>query len=230
MSLSAETHSETQSDGPQVRRIRLWQAFVEEAVGLPPGLLISKSKIRLCVELRAAVMLVMRQRARRSYPEIGRAMNRHHTTVLHDVRKIERRLKNADPRATAVVKLVYRIVLDCERSRQASAATKAAAKALFADLQSKDVSQPPPERPVESIAPKIPLKTMELPHVRIKSQALLTAAPSGEPDDEKARWLRIKKMRALGWSVNALARRFDVPAELIAQHLGVAWGNQEQRR
>ena len=68
-----------------------------EACGIPLDVLLGPSREAWVVESRQGLMWVLRHRLGLSYPEIGRAVKRDHTTVLHGVKAEERRRAMCEP-------------------------------------------------------------------------------------------------------------------------------------
>lgn len=56
-----------------------------EACGIPLDVLLGPSREAWIVEARQGLMWVLRHRLGLSYPEIGRAVKRDHTTAMHGV-------------------------------------------------------------------------------------------------------------------------------------------------
>lgn len=89
---------------------------------ITPEAIMSRSRLRRIVEARHCVCVIARQEANRSYPAIGRVLDRDHTTILHATRvwfgKCERKPALREMQRRAEV-LLPQIV---ERRRLATAA------------------------------------------------------------------------------------------------------------
>ena len=72
------------------------RAAVAAAYGIEAAELATRSNARRVAGPRQVAMYLSRKHARATYAEIGRAFGKHHTTVLHSVRKIERDIEH-DP-------------------------------------------------------------------------------------------------------------------------------------
>jgi len=81
---------------PETRRDAISAASAK--FGIAPGAIASKQQARAVAHARQYAMWLMRQRKRadgraaHSYPTIGLAMGVDHTTALHAVRQVEKRL------------------------------------------------------------------------------------------------------------------------------------------
>lgn len=56
--------------------------WIAKAEGVRPSVLLGGCKSRYLVKLRARIARYLREVRHMSYPEIGRALNRHHVTVM----------------------------------------------------------------------------------------------------------------------------------------------------
>jgi chromosomal replication initiator protein len=72
-----------------------------EACAIPLDVLLGPSRERWVVEARQGLMWVLRNRLGLSFPEIGRAMKRDHSTVVHGVKAEERRREQSETPATS---------------------------------------------------------------------------------------------------------------------------------
>lgn len=72
------------------QRFRAVLTEVSEATGISISRILGRSRVRPVVEARQLVCHVL-YRHGMSYPQIGRLINRDHTTVLHAVRAVEAR-------------------------------------------------------------------------------------------------------------------------------------------
>jgi chromosomal replication initiator protein len=80
---------------------------VAEHFGLKPGQLKSKSNSRQIAEPRQIAMYVCKKMTRLSLPQIGKDFGgKHHTTVLHSIRKIESALEKNTNLSVAVHKII----------------------------------------------------------------------------------------------------------------------------
>ncbi len=71
--------------------------------GLKPAQLKSRNNSRLIAQPRQIAMYIAKQVTHQSLPQLGKDFGgKHHTTVLHSIRKIEN-LKNSDPEISAAV-------------------------------------------------------------------------------------------------------------------------------
>ena len=84
-----ELHQNAQAVDPVIAREVL--SHVSALFGLVPADILGKSQGRRCVLPRHIVAHALRERGW-SLPQIGRMMNRHHTSVLYMLRKIEEML------------------------------------------------------------------------------------------------------------------------------------------
>lgn len=73
---------------------------VSRACGLAPAAILSRSRLRCYAEARQIAFWLLRE-AGLSYPQIGAALNRDHTTVLHGVTKVD-----ADPWLQALARRI----------------------------------------------------------------------------------------------------------------------------
>ncbi len=81
---------------------------VADHFGLKPTLLKSKSNSRRIAEPRQIAMFVCKKMTRLSLPQIGREFGgKHHTTVLHSIRKVESMIV-ADRRVSSIVDKIMR--------------------------------------------------------------------------------------------------------------------------
>jgi chromosomal replication initiator protein len=67
--------------------------LVEEFYGFSDGAMIDKDRSSTLSEARQIAMYLCHTLTERSYPEIGDALHRHHSTIIHGVRNIKSRLK-----------------------------------------------------------------------------------------------------------------------------------------
>ena len=73
------------------------QQNVSEHFGLRQGELISRSNSRRITQPRQIAMFLCKQLTNHSLPEIGRAFGgKHHSTVIHSVRKVEHECQSDD--------------------------------------------------------------------------------------------------------------------------------------
>lgn len=77
------------------------QRRVAKAYGVSVGEIISMRQERRPTEARVMAMWLARNMTGASYPCLGRAFDRDHSTVLRDVRSVERRRANLKAAATA---------------------------------------------------------------------------------------------------------------------------------
>lgn len=85
------------------------QWIVEEAAdvfGVSVIDLLSKRRDRPLARARQSAMWVAKRLTRHSLPEIGRAFDRDHTTVMHGCRKIDRLLDEGNPIESKVRMLI----------------------------------------------------------------------------------------------------------------------------
>lgn len=77
------------------RRIINFDMIVEytaECFNLNPDVIFSKSRVREIAEARQMIMFLTKKHTGLSLPAIGAKLNRKHTTVLHDIRTMEKKL------------------------------------------------------------------------------------------------------------------------------------------
>lgn len=67
-----------------------------EQCGLNSDVIFSKSRVREIAEARQIIMFLTKKHTGLSLPAIGAKLNRKHTTVLHDIRLIEKKLPESD--------------------------------------------------------------------------------------------------------------------------------------
>ncbi len=83
---------------------------VAEHFGLKPAQLKSKNNARQISEPRQIAMFVCKKMTRLSLPQIGKDFGgKHHTTVLHSIRKIESVIQQDPDLATAVNKIIHNL-------------------------------------------------------------------------------------------------------------------------
>jgi chromosomal replication initiator protein len=83
---------------------------VAEHFGLNPNQLKSKNNSRHIAEPRQVAMFVCKKMTRLSLPQIGKDFGgKHHTTVLHSIRKIESVIKTDSDLSAAVNKIVGKL-------------------------------------------------------------------------------------------------------------------------
>lgn len=75
----------------------------------------STSRSRRVTAPRQIAMYLVRQHCALSYPDIGRCFSRHHTTALHSVRLVRRRLDHSSALRTAVALLEKELLRRSER-------------------------------------------------------------------------------------------------------------------
>jgi chromosomal replication initiator protein len=87
------------------RSFRLAQviAAVAEASGVPVRELLSGRRSKRTVQFRQAAMWLAREITEHSYPAIGQAFNRDHSTVMYGVSRTEERMTR-DPAFAALVR------------------------------------------------------------------------------------------------------------------------------
>ena len=86
------------------------QRVVADQYSLKPAELKAKDNSRRITEPRQVAMFLCRELTDSSLPEIGRAFGgKHHTTVLHSIRKVEERL-GKDPRARTLMNRLRDII------------------------------------------------------------------------------------------------------------------------
>ncbi len=84
--------------------------IVAEHFGLKPNQLKSKNNSRQIAEPRQIAMFVCKKMTRLSLPQIGKEFGgKHHTTVLHSIRKIESVIQQDSHLSAAVDKIVQRV-------------------------------------------------------------------------------------------------------------------------
>lgn len=88
---------------------------VSHYFGIPGYDILSERQSAALVEARHCAMWLARHLTPYSYPRIGRAFDRDHTTVMHGVRKVERR-KSVDDGLRAELENLLEI---CEREAAA---------------------------------------------------------------------------------------------------------------
>jgi chromosomal replication initiator protein len=90
-------------------------ATVAEAYGLTSLEIRRRTHRRSIARPRQVAMFVLRQTTYMSLPEIGKAFGGlHHTTVLHGIRQVERRISGSEEARQALCKLVDQ----CQQSRR----------------------------------------------------------------------------------------------------------------
>lgn len=77
----------------QINRIVLQ---VSKATGVKPNEIMGQSRTRHVVRARFAAMVITRDYLGLSYPAIGRAFNRDHTSVINAMRKVDALVADAD--------------------------------------------------------------------------------------------------------------------------------------
>ncbi|HYK87911.1 MAG TPA: chromosomal replication initiator protein DnaA [Acidobacteriota bacterium] len=83
---------------------------VAEYFGLKPNQLKTKNNARQIVEPRQIAMFVCKKTTRLSLPQIGKDFGgKHHTTVLHSIRKIESVLQHNPDLSAAVNKIIHNL-------------------------------------------------------------------------------------------------------------------------
>ena len=86
------------------------QRVVADQYSLKPAELKAKDNSRRITEPRQVAMFLCRELTDSSLPEIGRAFGgKHHTTVLHSIRKVEERL-GKDPRVRTLMNRLRDII------------------------------------------------------------------------------------------------------------------------
>lgn len=78
------------------------------ATGFDASTILGSSRMRSCFETRAAVVYLARTRTRASYPELGRILGRHHTTVLKAYQVFSLWLEDRDARACDLLRRIER--------------------------------------------------------------------------------------------------------------------------
>lgn len=91
-----------------VREVRIILNAAAKASGLAVSDILSISRSRSCVATRAAVAYLARERTGASYPELGRMLRRHHTTVLNAHRVFSLWLEAQDARAWDLLQRIER--------------------------------------------------------------------------------------------------------------------------
>ena len=74
----------------------------------------SSSRSRRIASPRQIAMYLIREHCALSYPEIGRRFGRHHTTALHSVRMVKRRLDDSGTLRAAVALLEKELLSQSE--------------------------------------------------------------------------------------------------------------------
>jgi hypothetical protein len=95
-----------------VNKIKMICKYVGAIYGLTVNDIVSARRTLKLVEARHIVCYVSRHATRYSYPQIGRAINRDHSTVIHAVYQIEERIKEGGSFALAVQDIVERFKRD----------------------------------------------------------------------------------------------------------------------
>lgn len=98
----ADALEKLQKDIEKIRAVMLGITKIKAIIGavslyyqIGVNEILSRRKTANLVKPRHVAMYLAKTLTTRSYPEIGRAMNgRDHTTVLHSVRKIEKKIKD----------------------------------------------------------------------------------------------------------------------------------------
>lgn len=85
------------------------QSVVAARYGLTVRDIRARYRHKLLAYPRQTAMYLARQMTNRSLTEIGRVFHRHHTTVLHDIRRAEERIANDPAEARAVREMERRI-------------------------------------------------------------------------------------------------------------------------
>ena len=100
------------SAGPTIEMI---QRAVAREFGLQTGDLSARRNARHVAHPRQIAMYICKMRTRASLSEIGRAFDRHHTTVLHSIRKIERNIEKDKELLDSVTALIEQLSTSDER-------------------------------------------------------------------------------------------------------------------
>lgn len=115
---------------PTVRQIKYVTAL-HFAVDL--AAMNSQTREKKVARPRQVAMYLSRKLTTRSYPQIGRAFDRDHTTILHGVRQTMRRIAKY-PKYAAYIEQVEQGVLVFKRQADAANAVASFARALTLDF------------------------------------------------------------------------------------------------
>ena len=89
-------------------KIKMIAKYVAATYGITPDDIYSARRTLKLVEARHIVAYVARNATLYSYPQIGRCLNRDHSTIIHSCQRIEDRVKQGGTFALAVQDIVER--------------------------------------------------------------------------------------------------------------------------
>ena len=101
-----ERRSVSEGTGVHVRRI---QELVGQQLGVTRGAILSRTRIRTVVRAPHMSMGLARVLTIGSYPDLGRAFHRDHTTVLYAARRFRGWIEKDEHEARQVAIAVYRV-------------------------------------------------------------------------------------------------------------------------
>lgn len=104
-----KTHTPLTKAGLYPVTIRHIQQTVADAYGCPLHLMLSSRRHRRYARPRQLAMYLAHEMTTLSLPRIGKAFDRDHTTVLHAVRVIERKIAEMPERQITITKLWQQI-------------------------------------------------------------------------------------------------------------------------
>lgn len=93
--------------------------------------ILSRSKLRRIVAARHCVCVIARQEGNRSYPAIGRVLDRDHTTILHATRVWHRKCERT-PSLREMQRKAEALLLQIVERRRAATAAAASASGIAA--------------------------------------------------------------------------------------------------
>lgn len=73
-----------------------WTLKIADACHVHPAVVMSRDRHQQVAHCRALLFYALRQRTRLSFPRIGQAINRDHSTVIHNCHRVEARMER-DP-------------------------------------------------------------------------------------------------------------------------------------
>lgn len=91
-----------------IKDVRTILNAAARATGLGVSTILGSSRKRSCCATRAAVVYLARTRTGVSYPELGRILRRHHTSVLNAHQVFSLRLDARDARACDLLRRIER--------------------------------------------------------------------------------------------------------------------------
>jgi chromosomal replication initiation ATPase DnaA len=95
------------SSGLQLRKIERIQFHTARACQVRIENLRSKKRIPRFVNARQIAMFVSRKVTDVSYPELGKAFERDHTTVLYSVREVQKRIDAGDAKTIRALSTIH---------------------------------------------------------------------------------------------------------------------------